>query len=99
MKTILSPVQEPLPLLYMLSLAMLLMLQTSAQVCSDPANVIYGLTNTGLIYPITISTGAVGAQLNPAYTGNPANLSNGIGYNALNGKFYYFKRSPDVAPM
>lgn len=65
-----------------------------AQVCSDPSNVIYGLNNAGFIHPVTVSTGLVGAQLNPAYSGNAPASSNGIGYNQLNGNFYYFKRTP-----
>ncbi len=69
-----------------------------AQICMDPANVVYGVTNAGTIHPITVSTGAVGAQMNPL-TGNAPVASNGIGYSPLNGKFYYFKRMPGSAPQ
>lgn len=65
-----------------------------AQVCSDPENVIYGLTNTGTIHAIDVNTGIADADLNPAYTGNAPDQSNGLGYNPVNGKFYYFKRIP-----
>lgn len=72
---------------------------SNAQICSDPANTVYGLTNGGFIHPINVNTGAVGAAINPAYTGNAPDQSNAIGYNALNGKFYYFKRIPSSAPI
>ncbi len=68
-------------------------LQTSAQICSDPANTIYGLSNTGNIHPVTVATGAVGPQINPAYATAP-NGPNGIGYNNINQRFYFFKSSP-----
>lgn len=69
----------------------------SAQICSNPTGVIYGLTNNGTLYPITVSNGAVGSSLNPAYTGNTPNQANALGYNSVNGRFYYFKRNPGVA--
>ena len=68
--------------------------QSGAQVCSDPVNVIYGLTNGGFIHPIDVNTGVAGPAINPAYSGNAPDQSNGLGYNEVNGKFYYFKRIP-----
>ena len=65
-----------------------------AQVCSDPVNVIYGLTNAGTVHAIDVNTGVAGAAINPAYPGNGPDQSNGLAYNAVNGKFYYFKRIP-----
>ena len=62
-------------------------------------NYVHGLTNTGMIRRITISTGAVQAAINPAHTGNPASYSNAMGYNPLNGKYYFFKRNTYVAPQ
>jgi hypothetical protein len=60
-------------------------------VCSDPANVIYGLTSSGNIRPVHVGTGAVDSAINPPtglpYTPN----SNAIGYNPINGNFYYFE--------
>src|SRR5690349_16378283 len=70
-----------------------------AQTCANPADVIYGLSNTGFIYPLPISSGAMGGAINPAYTGNAPVQSNGLGYSQLNGKFYYFKRPPGSAPQ
>lgn len=67
---------------------------SGAQVCSDPVNTIYGLTNGGFIHAIDVPTGTVSAAINPAYPGNAPDQSNGLGYNQLNGKFYYFKRIP-----
>jgi len=80
-------------------LLLVLSLSGAAQVCSSPGNVMYGLANTGEVQPINLTTGAVSPRINAAYPGNPPNFSNGIGYSTLNGKFYYFKRSPDVAPQ
>ena len=78
-----------------LSLPMLAaFLHSGAQTCSDPVNVIYGLTNAGTIHPINVNTGVAGPAINPAYPGNAPDQSNGLGYNLLNGKFYYFKRIP-----
>jgi hypothetical protein len=74
-------------------------LHGSSQVCSNPVNVIYGINNAGNIFPITVSTGVVGAQINAPYGGNAPLNPNGIGYNALNGRFYFFKRSPSNPPQ
>lgn len=71
-----------------------LFINASAQVCTDPANVVYGLTNAGFIYPVNVNTGAVGSAINPAYPGNSPDQSNGLAYNQVSGKFYYFKRIP-----
>ena len=69
------------------------------QICANPSTVIYGLSGTGLIYPITVGTGNVGAAINPGYSGNAPSTSNGLGYNPTNGRFYYFKRNADAAPQ
>ncbi len=70
-----------------------------SQVCSNPVNVIYGVSSTGNIFPITVATGFVGAQVNAPLGGNPALNPNGIGYNSFNGRFYFFKRSPADPPQ
>jgi hypothetical protein len=68
----------------------------NAQVCSNP-NTIYGLNTNGQIYPINTSDAHVGSQINTASYSSPApSSSNGIGYNKVNGKFYYFKINPGV---
>ena len=72
----------------------ILLMQASSQVCTDPGNVIFGINGTGNIFPVNINTGNFGAQLNPIYPGNAPSAPNGIGFSLLNGKFYYFKRSP-----
>ena len=61
-----------------------------AQICGNPNGVIYGLTNGGNIVPITVSNTSVGTKINAAYTTATSN-ANGIGYNSINGKFYYFQ--------
>ena len=71
-------------------------MEASAQ-CNQ--NFIYGLTNTGMIRRITVASGTVAAPMNPAHTGNPASYSNAMGYNPLNGKYYFFKRNTYVAPQ
>ncbi len=81
-------------------LAMAVIIQPAlAQVCTNPAGVMYGLTGTGNIHPVTISTGATAAKINPAYTGNVPDLANAMGYSVLTGRFYYFKRNTLNAPQ
>lgn len=78
-------------------------------VCNGPTT-LFGLSNSGSVFPISSVNANVSAQLNPSYTqsGNylpvasgsqslMANGANAIGYNSVNGKFYYFKRSPGVS--
>ena len=65
----------------------------AAQICSNAGNTVYGITADGEIRPVTISTAVVGSKITPAYTGNAPDQSNGLGYNNLNGKFYFFKRN------
>jgi type IX secretion system substrate protein len=80
-------------------LCCLLVLQrVTAQVCSNPGNIIYGLTANGEIHPITVTNATVGAAITPSYgNGNNApDQSNALGYNAVNGMFYFFKRNPSV---
>lgn len=73
--------------------------QTST-VCTNPANIIYGLTGTGLIYEINVNTAATGAVIkNSTYSGNVPGSSNGLGYNYANSKFYYFKRNVTSTPQ
>jgi hypothetical protein len=67
---------------------------SNAQTCSDPVNVIYGITNAGSIHEIDVNTGIASVAINPAYPGNAPDQSNGLAYNSTNGKFYYFKRIP-----
>lgn len=68
------------------------------QLCSDPSNIIYGINNNGLIYPVNVNTGVLGTAINPPYSGNAPELANGLAFNQLNGKFYYFKRLPNTPP-
>lgn len=65
---------------------------SSAQICSSPGSVIYALSNSGNIYPITVSTGAVGAAVNSTSLGSTSS-ANAIGYNTVNGLFYYFQNN------
>lgn len=77
--------------------------QTQAQistVCTDPTNVIYGLTAGGAIYPINVNTAATGSVTkNTTYSGNGPTKSNALGYNSQDGKFYYFKRNVGTSPQ
>ena len=101
MKTHFVQIEKILRLLFTGSLLLSLNLfPATAQVCSDPAGVMYGLTgSTANIHPITVSTGAVAAKLNPNYTGNVPDLANAMGYSSLTGRFYYFKRNTMNAPQ
>ena len=68
--------------------------KSEAQICASPATTIYGLANTGAIYPINVNDASVGTVIkNTTYAGNAVNRANGLGYNNANGKFYYFKRN------
>ena len=69
-------------------------LSSFSQVCSNPNN-IFGLDGNGSIYTITVSNGSVSPAINTASYPNPApNQANAIGYNTVNGLFYYFKINP-----
>ncbi len=72
---------------------------SSAQVCTDVTNTIYGLTPNGAIHQITTSNASVGAAITPAYGGNAPSYANAMGYNNVNGKFYYFKRNIYTPPQ
>ncbi len=63
-----------------------------AQICGNPNGVIYGLSNSGNIVPVTVSNTSAGTKLNPAFASTTSN-ANGIGYNPQDGKFYYFQNS------
>jgi hypothetical protein len=97
---ILKPGQINKPRVCALIIALILLIfRGYGQICSDPANVVYGIAGDGFIYPINVNTGVAGTAINPPYTGNAPDQSNGIGYNIVNGKFYYFKRMPSVSPV
>ena len=73
---------------------------TRAQICADPASVIYGLTGNGAIYPINVSNGSTGSVIKTtSYPGNSVNKANGLAYNSNSGKFYYFKRNVGSTPQ
>ncbi len=66
-----------------------------AQVCSSPNTIIYGLDGAGNIYPINVTNASVGSVMNTAaYTTPLPNQSNALGYDNVNGFFYYFKVIP-----
>ena len=66
----------------------------SQTVCTDNTNIVYGLTVSGGLYPVNINTAVVGSQIESLTDGiNPAVNANAIGYNSVNGKFYYFYRT------
>jgi len=64
-----------------------------AQICQDPTDTIYGLSTTGVIYPINVNNATIGTNLDSLTDGNAPVNSNGIGFSKLNGRFYYFERS------
>jgi hypothetical protein len=65
---------------------------SNAQVCNNPGSVIYALSNSGNVYPVTVSTGAVAPAVNSTSLGSTSS-ANGIGYNTVNGLFYYFQNA------
>lgn len=86
---------------YLFALIVLLLPNASlAQVCSDPAGVIYGLTGNGAIYPINVSNGSTGSVIkNTSYPGNSVSKANGLAYSSTSGKFFYFKRNVGASPQ
>jgi hypothetical protein len=95
MKTnpILRPAERSIRILVCFLLLVFILPRCPAQVCADPAHVIYGLTSTSKIRPIHVGTGLADSALNiPLGPPNPSHppLSNGIGYDPVNGNFYYF---------
>jgi hypothetical protein len=70
---------------------------SSAQVTlslGNPANFIFGLTSNGLIYQINSNNGNITKTIKDGtYSGNSPSSSNGLAYNSVNGRFYYFKRN------
>jgi hypothetical protein len=95
MKTKLGmPKKRLLLVTFLTSISIILYISGYTQVCSDPANVIYGLDANGKIYPITVSNASVGTDINIT---NPtgANNSNALGYASTTGKFYYYLKNPD----
>ena len=63
---------------------------SNAQICSSSNPVIYSLSNAGGIYPITVSNASVGSDVNSTSYGSSTS-ANSIGYNTVNGLFYYFQ--------
>ena len=64
-----------------------------AQICIDPANVIFGVTTTGKVRPIHVGTGLADSAINiPLPSPDPPYppISNGMGYDPANGYLYYF---------
>src|SRR5436190_7579139 len=95
MKLIYTLMKSPI----ILCMFILFMQRSVAQVCSSPAGIVYGMDNSGGIFPINTSTAVVGVRVNPPYPGNSPAASNAIGYNPGNGRFYYFKRNADQTPQ
>jgi hypothetical protein len=72
----------------------LVSISSNAQVCSNPSNV-FGLDGNGNLYQINTATGVVGSVINTASYGSTSpSQANAIGYNSINGLFYYFKVNP-----
>lgn len=71
-----------------------------AQICQNPTDTIYGLSTTGVIYPINVNNVTIGANLDSLNDGWLAQNSNGIGFSTMNGRFYYFERSTTtISPL
>ncbi len=68
----------------------LILKQSNGQMCAS--GTIYALSNAGNIYPVSVSSGSAGAVINSTSL-NSTNSANGIGYNTVNGIFYYFQNA------
>ncbi|HLK27506.1 MAG TPA: hypothetical protein VKT28_02920, partial [Puia sp.] len=65
-----------------------------SQMCLTPGSTIYGLSSNGNIVPVTVSNAAVGSPINAtSYSGSGGASANALGYNTVNGKFYYFQNN------
>lgn len=63
-------------------------------VLGNPTTTIYGLTSNGVIYEINSTNATISKTIkNNTYSGNSPSNANGLAYNTVNGKFYYFKRN------
>ncbi|MBS1608634.1 MAG: T9SS type A sorting domain-containing protein [Bacteroidetes bacterium] len=66
----------------------------------SPLTYVYGLTGDGQIMEINATTGTTYRTIKDAnYSGNAASGANALGYNLVNGKFYYFKRNVEATPQ
>jgi type IX secretion system substrate protein len=75
-------------------LSILSVITSSAQMCTNPSAVIYGLASSGNIVPITVSNATVGANINATpFSGSGSAKANALGYNTTNGTFYYFQNN------
>lgn len=63
--------------------------EASGQYCTTPADTIYSMSSQGEIYPLNVSNALPGPMLGAST--NDTN-SNGVGFSAFNGRFYYFNR-------
>jgi hypothetical protein len=100
---------KPLLFLFFTGIWLYTPFSTGAQVCSNP-NTLFAIDNTAKLYPVDPTNATVGAVINnlsytvntsyttlvPGQTSAPSS-PNGLGYNSVNGKFYYFKRDPGGA--
>ncbi|RTL60699.1 MAG: T9SS type A sorting domain-containing protein [Sphingobacteriales bacterium] len=93
MRTIFFPTSKWIARTLALLASLFLMQNIDAQVCSSPKTIIYGIDANGNIYPITVyPTVSQGAALNTPLSGS--SQANGLGYNSLDGKFYYWLAQP-----
>jgi hypothetical protein len=103
MKKLFTSAGRKLPVIFFAAVVVLFTAKSSAQtssVCTDPANYIYGLTANGEIYPINVNNAVTGAATkNSTYAGNAPGSANGLGYNPVNERFYYFKRNVNMDPQ
>jgi hypothetical protein len=82
---------------------LIISLNSAAQItlsCTNPGLNIYGLTANGEIREINMTNATVGTVVkNGTYLGNSPSRANGMGYNIVNGRFYYFKRAVGTTPQ
>jgi hypothetical protein len=69
----------------------------SAQLCTSPGTTLFGMTGTGAVHQITAATGVTGARINNV-VGTPSQ-ANGLGFNPLNSRLYYFRRNIQTPPQ
>ncbi len=85
-----------LKIFYVIALFVFGIQSLSAQICSDPLNVIYGLGQNGKIQPIHVSNGVVDSSItNSGSAGYPGSTgsANAIGLDIETNTFYFFQNN------
>lgn len=68
---------------------------SKAQLCTNPADSVYGMTTNGQFHSINVNNGAPSAGILGGVAVPNAVNSNGLGFSSVTGKFYFFNHCAD----